>query len=245
MKKEELFNIIGEIDEQKVAGASVTMDTKKKLRHIWLKLGTMAACLCLVVVSALYGEHGQVTQQPSDTPGPSVIQPETEKANLIVANEVKNIMTADMDVQFSHYDRLSEVEKESMLKQFETVTGLNYNDFIAKISDAYVYMSFYSVDVPADDARTEYIPHDYVFEYQTEQSGEVRIAICPDEEPLRDCVIVYNNPTQSEINGISAVIYGYQGAFIAEFSYENINYEIETKNIALEKLEDLLVDIMK
>lgn len=150
-----------------------------------------------------------------------------------------------MDVQFSHYDSLSEAEREIMLKRFETVTGFDYNDFLAKISDAYVYQSFYSVDVPADDTGTEYIPHDYVFEYQTEKNGEVKIAICSDEKPLRDYFIVYDNPKQSEINGISAVIYGYQCTYITEFSYKNINYEIETKNITLEELENLLVDIIK
>ena len=48
MKKEELFNIIGEVDEQKVAAAGIAMNTKKKSRPVWLKWGTMAACLCLV-----------------------------------------------------------------------------------------------------------------------------------------------------------------------------------------------------
>ena len=243
MKKEELFNIIGEVDEQKVVAAGMAMNTKKKSRPVWVKWGAMAACLCLVVVGVLYGEYGQAPQQSDNSPGTSVIHPETEKANLIVINEVENVMAADMDVQFSHYDSLSETEREIMLKEFKTVTGFDYNDFLEKISDAYVYQSFYSVNVPADD--TEYIPHDYVLEYQTEKSGEVRIAICPDEKPLRDCFIVCNDPKQSEINGISAVIYGYQGTFIAEFSYENVNYEIETENIILDELEDLLVDIMK
>ena len=51
MKKEELFNIIGEVDEQKVAAAGMAMNTKKKSRPVWVKWGAMAACLCLVVVS--------------------------------------------------------------------------------------------------------------------------------------------------------------------------------------------------
>ena len=48
MKKEELFNIIGEVDEQKVAAAGMAMN-KKKSRPVWVKWGAMAACLCLVV----------------------------------------------------------------------------------------------------------------------------------------------------------------------------------------------------
>ena len=53
MKKEELFNIIGEVDEQKVAAAGVAMNTKKKSHPVWLKWGAMAACLCLVVGLAI------------------------------------------------------------------------------------------------------------------------------------------------------------------------------------------------
>ena len=53
MKKEELFNIIGEVDEQKVAAAGMAMNTKKKSRPVWVKWGAMAACLCLVVGLAI------------------------------------------------------------------------------------------------------------------------------------------------------------------------------------------------
>lgn len=53
MKKEELFNIIGEVDEQKVTAAGMAMNTKKKSRPVWMKWGAMVACLCLVVVGAL------------------------------------------------------------------------------------------------------------------------------------------------------------------------------------------------
>lgn len=259
MKKEELFNIIGEVDEQKVAAAGIAMNTKKKSRPVWAKWGAMAACLCLVVIGTfvsfdLQREPGGAGIQPGGTPSTEVIQPgntqeTTQPARtnflVVVVNEVKNIMTADMDVQLSHYDSLSETEREVMLKQFETAIGLSYDDFTAKISDTYVNRAFYSMNVPSDAARTEYIPHDYVFEYQTESGGEAKIAICSAEEPLRDYFIKCDNPKQSEINGISVVIYGYQGTFMVEFSHENINYDIETNNITIEELEDLLVGIIE
>ena len=53
MKKEELFNIIGEVDEQKVAAAGMAMNTKKKSRPVWVKWGAMAACLVLVVAATV------------------------------------------------------------------------------------------------------------------------------------------------------------------------------------------------
>ena len=53
MKKEELFNIIGEVDEQKIAAAGMAMN-KKKSRPVWVKWGAMAACLCLVVTACRF-----------------------------------------------------------------------------------------------------------------------------------------------------------------------------------------------
>lgn len=52
MKKENLFDIIGDVDEQKVATAGRAMPVKKKSHPVWMKWGAMAACLCLVVIGA-------------------------------------------------------------------------------------------------------------------------------------------------------------------------------------------------
>ena len=254
MKKEEFAEVLGEINEKHILEARAERKAKKP---VWVKWGAMAACLCLVVVVALaaptlQGEYGAGDPQPGGTPGTSIVQPgnnhettQPAKTNLLVINEVENVMTADMDVQLCHYNNLSALEQETVLKEFQTANGLNYDDFTAKISDIYVLRSFYSIDVPADAARTEYIPHDYVFEYQTGNGGEIRIAICSAEEPLRDHFIKCANPKQSEINGIPVVIYGYQGTFMVEFSHKSINYDIETSNITMEELEDLLVGIME
>lgn len=254
MKKEELFNIIGEVDEQKVAAAGMAMNAKKKSRPSWLKWGAMAACLCLVAVSAIKLQQtpGGAAVQPGGTPSTDVIHPgstseTTQPADmtLLVVNEVENMMTADMDVQLSLYNELSASERETILNGFEAAVGLSYDEFTAKIPDTLVSKSFYTVNVPADASRTEYITHDYVLEYQAENDGAVRIAICSAKAPLRDCFIVCDNPKQSEINGVSMVIYGYQGTFIAEFSWKDINYEIETRNITLEALEELLSRIVE
>ena len=253
MKKEELFDIIGEVDEQKVAAAGMAMNAQKKSRPSWLKWGVMAACLCIVVV-------GVITPQLQQNPGGAAVQPggtpstEVQLGNnteitqpadmtLLVVNEVENMMTADMDVKLSLYNELSASEQETLLNGFEAAVGLSYGEFTAKIPDTLVSESFYTVNVPADASRAEYIPHDYVLEYQAENDGAIRIAICSTEVPLRDWLIECDNPKLSEINGVSVVVYGYQDTFIAEFSYKGISYEIETTYITLEELEDLLVGI--
>ena len=49
MKKEELFQLIGEADEQKVAAAG-----KAKSRPVWGKWVALAACLCIVIAGAAF-----------------------------------------------------------------------------------------------------------------------------------------------------------------------------------------------
>lgn len=262
MKKEELFNIIGEVDEQKVATAGMAMTAKKKSRPVWHKWSVMAACLCLIVVAffspVLQDEHGGVDPQPGGTPGSSIVesQPsgtsvssivEPGKVNLLVVNEVESVMSADMDVQLTHYNKLPYDVWMSVLEDFHKLIGITYEEFTEKIPDAFECYNFYSLSTRGyKDANleNEYRLHDYVFEYQTERGGEATIAICSSEEPLRDYSIMCDNPRQSEINDVSVMIYGYQDTFMVQFSHENVNYDIETSNITLEELEDLLIAIM-
>lgn len=53
MKKEELFDILGEVDEQKVADANKDFSKSKKLQKNLLKWGTLAACLVIATASAI------------------------------------------------------------------------------------------------------------------------------------------------------------------------------------------------
>ena len=248
MRKEEFCEVIGDINEDYVRGAR---ECRKAKKPVWIKWGAMAACLCLVVVGAfvvptLQGEHGVVDPQPSVTPGPSIVEP--GKTNLLVVNEVENAMSTDIDVQLTHYNKLPYDVWMSVLEDFHKLIGITYEEFTEKIPNIFECCNFYSLSTRGyKDANleNEYRLHDYVFEYQTESGGEAKIAICSAEEPLRDYFIKCDNPKQSEINGISVVIYGYQGTFMVEFSHENINYDIETSNITIEELEDLLVGIIE
>ena len=53
MKKEELFDIIGEVDEQKILNADKYFYEKRKTKNTWLKWGALAACLLIVSASVI------------------------------------------------------------------------------------------------------------------------------------------------------------------------------------------------
>lgn len=252
MKNEKIFNAVGKISDELIEDAIITTG-KKTHTTVWVKWAAMAACLCLAVaafiVPKLQNNATGPVPQLSTNLSIGIEQPSNQestthpiKKNVLLVNSVNGIAIADMDARLTHYPDLS--ESDDILKQFETAVGFRYNDFIAKIPVAFINKSFYSLDVPADAARTEYIPHDYIFGYQTENGGDITIAICAEEIPLRDCFYICENPKQSEINGNSVVILGSQGYFLVQFSWKNINYDIETSNITLEELEHLLVGII-
>lgn len=257
MRKEEFAEVLGEISEKHILDARAERKAKKP---VWVKWGAMVACLCLVVVGAfvvptLQGEYGGAGDpQPGGTPGTSIVQPgnnyettQPARTNLLVVNEVESVMSADMDVQLTHYNKLPYDMWALVLENFHKLIGITYEEFTEKIPNIFESYNFYSLSTRGykdDNLENEYRLHDYVFEYHTESGGEAKIAICSAEEPLRDYFIVSDTTEQSEINGVSTVIYGYQGTFMVQFSYEDVNYDIETSNISLEELEELLTGII-
>lgn len=226
---------------------------QKRKKKVLIRTVTSICCMCLVVLLGFGIWQNGVFHAPPPAANQKDQQTKNNE-NLFVVNKVDSVSMADMDVQFSHYNHLSAIELESVHKNFESAIGMSYETFTAKIPITFVNTSFYSVDVPAgattvdtpaDVTEKKYIPHDYAFKYQTENKGEATIAVCSDGEPLRDCIFRCDNPEQSRINGVTVTIYGYEDFFMMQFSYENVNYDIETNNITLEELEELLTGIMR
>lgn len=227
MRKEELCEVLGDISEKHIAEAGAD---RKAGKPAWLKWSAAAACLCLVVLGAF-------AVRRLGTPGTGIEPPE---ASQLVINEVEQTAALDMDVRISHCSALSSTEWESVMKAFESAVGFSYAEFLEKLPAGRRDTAFYSVDVPVSPKSAVYRPHDYVFEFQTESGGSVKIAICAAEEPIRDCFFVCDDPKESEINGTAAVIYGIQDSFWVQFAYAGVNYDMETCGISLKELEDLL-----
>lgn len=240
MRKEELFDIIGEADEQKVAAAGMSMAAKKRSRSVPGKWAALAACLAVVVLIGITLVRTISDQEPAGT-GVSL-----GKSDLLVVNKADSLVQADVDVQFSYFDKLPHDVWMSVSEEFQNGTGISYEDFICRIPNTFELDNFYSISARGykdADLKDEYTLHDYVFDYRTENGGEATIALCSFEAPIRDCYIMCDNPEQSEINGISVVVYGYRNSFMVQFSYKNVNYDIETNGITPEELHALLTGI--
>lgn len=89
MKKENLFRVIGDVDEQKVAVAGMAMTTKKTT-PIWLKWGALAACVCLVIsvftISNLFNNGTEISELETENIG--VVDTEPKETISLVGEEI-------------------------------------------------------------------------------------------------------------------------------------------------------------
>lgn len=152
-------------------------------------------------------------------------------------------MSLDMDAEFNYYNELPGQAWNAVLDDFDDAIGMSYETFTAKISDAWELEKFYSLSTRGN-SDSEYKLHDYAFEYQTENGGKVSIALCSYETPLRDWFIDDDTAELSSINDMQLVVYGYDNIFVAQFSYQNVNYDITTDGVTLEELENLLMNVL-
>ena len=235
MKREDFFDIFGEIDSQYIAEAH---GQRKKRIFTWTQGRLVAACLILLVmcVPAIIYFLQRMNNDVS-----------SERGSIIKVNEVTVTMSAKLDAEITTYDKATDDEWLAVLEGFREDLGISYEDFKDKIPEKFTCKDFYSLYAPVykeSDFIKEYSLHDYVFEYLVESGGEVTVSICSFEEPLRD-YFMCDNSVKSKINGVAVWIYGYQGSFMVRFQYDDIYYDIETNDVALEEVEDLLESIIK
>lgn len=279
MTTEELYEILGDIDERCVKEAREYSIPKKR---IWRKWRAIVACLCLLVVGTVISvsvlreantrpndvqgsivappennssksdEHEMPVNKPDGTTGTDIASSEAgvgiqDEITRILINVVKQPITLDIDVRLTSLSEQTSNSWSSVIEDFHKFTGITYEDFTGKIPDSLEQCGFYSVSsrgYSESGSLGEYTLHDYVFDYQAQNGGSAKIAVCSSEAPLRDCLIFCDNPEKSVINGVSMEIYAYQDTVMAQFSYNGINYDIETSNMTQDGLVELLTCII-
>lgn len=257
MNKDQILDAIGAINDEAIADARAYR--RPKFRRL-VKWSGMAACLAVVLFTAFsvlpHYLHQQGTTPPDDfnngiagTPDKNTHQsPSGSNVELVVNQLDAPPSMVDVDVELTHYDKIPYDVWKLVEEDFYTFANISYDDFVALIPEEYrMNMAFYSLatkgykDSEQDD---EYRLHDYVFDCQSDDGVQVTIALCNFEAPIRDCFISDENPEVSNVNGTPVIIYGYDNMYMVNFSYEGINYDIETKDMELDQLQELLVNII-
>lgn len=87
--------------------------------------------------------------------------------------------------------------------------------------------------------------NNYAFNYENSSNDRnILIAFSNTNKPLRDYRFEEIGK-QSKINNIDLTIYKYENLYMTEFTYQNVNYDIETSNVSEEELINLLRSIIK
>ena len=246
---------------------------RNKKRKVIIRAASSAVCICLVaLLGAVVFQSGIFT---ASVPGGGDIQfggnqeeyersdGSTEvwnstletmqsaiKVQLVVNHLDQAPIAADMDVQYSSYDynKLPCDVWEAIKEEFYTLTGIEYDDFTARIPvELGADFSFYSLAVRGykdSGLEDEYRLHDYVFDCKTDDGKQAIVALCTFENPLRDYFIENEAKELSDINGTQIIIYEYENTYMMQFSYKGVNYDIETRNMDLNGMEALLVSLL-
>lgn len=233
MRKEDFCDMLGDINEAFVKEAQMPRKGKKAILAKW---GTVAACLAVIAMIGIctMGKRPLETKDPAQAPS-------------LIVNEADSITNMDMDAQFTYYKNSLPNVWKAVQDDFYAFLGIHYDEFTSKLPDIWELSDFYAASVPGyqnGESDGKYRLHDYVFRYETDRGGSAIIAVCAFEEPLRDCIIVCDDPVRSAIKNTSLVVYHYAGCYVVQFSHNNVNYDIETQNVTLEELQGLLLGIL-
>ena len=258
MKEDIIFEAMGMIGDRYYEEAA---EVRRERRHLikWCAAAAAAAAAAVIAFAVLPDLPGaQEAVQPDGAgdavseegkPGePGVDSLETGSVDIRV-NELGSTGMADMDVQYTSYDKLPYDVWQQVEAEFYGLIGVSYDDFTAGIPE-YLRenMTFWSRATRGwKDGQPvgEYTLHDYVFRCETEDGACAEIAICGFEEPLRDLYFMTDDPAVSDINGTRAVIYGDDdvGYYFTSFCHNGAYYDIETTGIDLDSLVELLLSI--
>ena len=257
MNNDQILDAIGTINDEAIADARAYQRPRSRRLVKWS--GT-AACLAVVLFTAFsvlpHYLYQQGTTPPddfnngiADSPDKNTYpSPNGSNVALVVNQLDAPPIMVDADVELTHYDKIPYDVWKLVEEDFYTFANISYDNFVALIPEEYrMNMAFYSLatksykDSQQDDA---YKLHEYVFDCQSDDGGQVMIALCNFEAPIRDCFICDENPEVSNVNGTPVTIYGYDNMYMVSFSYEGVNYDIETKDMGLDQLQALLTNIV-
>lgn len=177
-----------------------------------------------------------------------------ERDIMININRIDGLFddfSAYIDIDATMFTGLPKEEYEVAIKDFEMNTGLDYAALEKSVPNDMVVSCFYATFTPPKVyGSSERMLHDYVFEFKTKNGGQVSIAMCSSDKPMRCVIFPESVYEKSHIDETEIMIYasgnesiGYN--YIAEFSWKGVNYLIQGYDISEALLQELLCSLIK
>ena len=200
------------------------VSSMKKKRYIFVPTFALA-----IVVVAIIGYNF------IKTPSKTIIISEDDKNIEITLNinEMKELATTSLDAD------IKMIEIEELPEKFSFMNDINIPEDL-KLDNCYNIYTRNSIEEPVYD-----VLHDYVLDYHTGDNimRNITIAFSEIDKPLRDYYID-NQELKSKIGNVELEISQYKNMYIATFSYNNLNFDIETNGFTEDELVELLVSII-
>ncbi len=172
----------------------------------------------------------------------------TPSANTIKINYLKEIAAANLD---------ADIKYDTDINVKERFTEYTFLDDIKVPSSLTIKSKYLIYTKKLDENKEDYqnapynILHDYVVNYESEPSNDgliekhIIVAFSKDFEPLRDYFLGDEPLEVSKIKGIEVKIGNYNEMYISTFSYQGLNFDIETVGLAENEVIELLESIIK
>lgn len=150
----------------------------------------------------------------------------------IYINELYEVSSGDADIKI-----VDNVE----IKGYDELADLNVPSELSKRSSYAIYVN------EANNKENEYsVLNNYVISYSNSSSDKsITIAFSKDNKPFRDYDFISDDGKTSIINNLELKIYKCSALYFTEFSYKNINFEIESEGITETEFVNLLKSIIK
>jgi len=193
-----------------------------------IKWATIPVCLIILICCIVFlnKDDSGIIYKPSDP----IISDESNYE--IYINNVNSLGVLDIDVKLENVNDI-------YIPYFDFLSNLN----IPKDFDNLIMKALY---VKSDVNKDEYdILNSYNFTYlNTRNDRKIIIAFSKDYIPLRDCY--FKDKTKASIiNNTEVIIIKYNYGYNVTFTYNGINFDIETSHITEQELIDFLISLIR
>jgi len=205
-------------------------DKNMKKNNVY-KLALIPVCIILVICGIVIINKGESTLKPS-TP---IINKEGNYEIYInkIDSSKTNLTKPDADIKKidAEYKKIQEMPAFNFLKNLNIPEDLSDKSFSA------IYTR------KDKDSKDYNILHNYDFWFES-NDRRIILAFSDKNKPLRDYHFEEFGKI-SKINNQELTIYQYNTSYMTTFTYNGINFDIETNNLTESELTNLLTSIIK
>ena len=201
-----------------------------------LKYSLVPICFIAVICGIIIFNNNSKELQSKPTIDKLTLK-ENENNNEIYVNnfdKASGALKIDADVK--------PVSLSELPSKFNYISSL---DIPKDLKQTEMYSLYFSDDGKEIKNRKYDILHDYVIWYENEEDQrKIKIAFSEIDKPVRD-YLLGESENMSKINNVDVEISKYKDLYLVTFKYNDLFFDVETNQITIEELVDVLESIIK